>query len=573
MTADLWAGAEVQVATTAAYLQQEPDIVMSAVLFNEGPLARELRRLGVAVAIVDEERAGALALVRALARLLREGAVDIVHTHRYKDTFIGAAAAGLARVPHLVRTLHGLPEPMTGLRRLRYRLYEALERCALRWGADAVIAVSGHAADALRHRSRAMPDVLHISNGIDLPRVVAARRPAEVRREFGIRAGDAIVGTAGRLMPVKAHGVFLRAARIVLDERPGVSFLIVGDGPLREDLLSLASTLNVSRACIFTGARADVYDCIGAMDLFALPSLTEGTPMALLEAMALGVPVVASAAGGIPEIIDHQVNGVLVAPGDPHALARAWLDLLADDRRRTWLAARARRTVHDAFSAERSGRALVAAYRRIAALPPAARALRRPIQLCGVALEGLDALADGLEARAERRRQLAARRGRGRAVRDRFVRAARRVLLVCHGNLIRSAFAEALLRRRVGDALEIESAGLDATAGDPAHPLAVATARARGVDLGRHRATHLDAPQMDSADVIFVMDVGQLLALRRRFPEARYKTFLLTALAPQVPLEVADPILGDESQFRACFDHITRAIDAIAQLMEPERQT
>src|SRR5215204_5067719 len=108
MTADLWAGAEVQVATTAAYLVRRPEVNVSAVLFNDGWLAGELRRLGIEVAIVDERRHTALQILEFLTRHLREQRVDVVHTHRYKDTILGTVAAKRAGVPYVVRTIHGL---------------------------------------------------------------------------------------------------------------------------------------------------------------------------------------------------------------------------------------------------------------------------------------------------------------------------------------------------------------------------------------------------------------------------------------------------------------------------------
>src|SRR6185436_20335275 len=114
MSADLWAGAEVQVATASSYLAGRPDVTLTAVVFNDGWLACELRRLGVEVAIVDEAHHHPLGMVPAIARFLRAHDVDIVHTHRPKDNVIGTIAAKLAGVRHVIRTVHGLAEPMRG---------------------------------------------------------------------------------------------------------------------------------------------------------------------------------------------------------------------------------------------------------------------------------------------------------------------------------------------------------------------------------------------------------------------------------------------------------------------------
>src|SRR5439155_4619795 len=136
MSADLWAGAEVQVATVASYLVKRPDVNLTAVLLNEGPLARELRRLGVAVTIVDETRNNALRILVRLTRFLRANDFEVVHTHRYKDTVLGAIAAKLAGVPHVIRTVHGLSEPMRGWDRAKAVAYEAVDMAALRCFAD-----------------------------------------------------------------------------------------------------------------------------------------------------------------------------------------------------------------------------------------------------------------------------------------------------------------------------------------------------------------------------------------------------------------------------------------------------
>src|SRR5262245_21640937 len=148
MSADLWAGAEVQLATVASYLVERPDVELSAVLLNEGPLAGELRRLGVPVTVIDERRTTAAGIFVTLARLLRERPVDIVHTHRYKDTVLASVAARLAGVPGLVRTVHGQAEPMRVWARLKFRAYEALERLALRLFADRIVAVSWRMAES-----------------------------------------------------------------------------------------------------------------------------------------------------------------------------------------------------------------------------------------------------------------------------------------------------------------------------------------------------------------------------------------------------------------------------------------
>ena len=182
MSADLWAGAEVQVATTAAYLTRQPGVSVAAVLFNDGPLATELRRLGVDVTIIDESTTSAFGILRRLTRLFRDNRFDLIHTHRYKDSVLGACAAKLAGVPHVVRTVHGLREPLSGWRALKFRVYEALDRAALLFCADLVIAVSARMAETLRTSGYRPTSVTKIHNGVDLrdarAEAVAGKRPS-----------------------------------------------------------------------------------------------------------------------------------------------------------------------------------------------------------------------------------------------------------------------------------------------------------------------------------------------------------------------------------------------------------
>src|SRR5437867_6295902 len=149
MSADLWAGAEVQVATVASYLVERPDVELTAVLLNEGPLACELRRLGVPVTVIDEQQNNAIRILISLTRWLRDHPVEIVHTHRYKDTVLGAIAAKLAGVPGVIRTVHGRAEPMRGWEWAKFQMYEALDRLTLRCFADRIVEVSKRMAESL----------------------------------------------------------------------------------------------------------------------------------------------------------------------------------------------------------------------------------------------------------------------------------------------------------------------------------------------------------------------------------------------------------------------------------------
>ena len=150
-------------------------------------------------------------------------------------------------------------------------------------------------------------------------------------------------------------------------------------------------------------------------------------------------------------------------------------------------------------------------------------------------------------------------------------RCAQNVLMVCHGNIIRSPFAARVVKQAVNGSrsLSVASAGLEAVAGRPAHPTAIQLATARHIDLGGHAATRITPELVAKSDLIFVMDIRQLVTLRRRYPEAGPRTFLLTCLAPNTPLEIADPVDGNDAVFHRCFQHITRATDPLIRAFSP----
>jgi glycosyltransferase involved in cell wall biosynthesis/protein-tyrosine-phosphatase len=624
MSADLWAGAEVQLATTASYLVKQPDVELTAVLFNDGPLAAELRRLGVPVTILDERRRLAIGILRSLTRVLREHPVDVVHTHRYKDTVLGGIAARAAGVPALIRTVHGRSEALRGWQWTKFQAYAALDRLVLARFADHIIAVSGRIAESLARRGYPPGTVVHIPNGVDLRKIRPSRSPDEVRRELGIAPGSPLVGTVGRLSPVKGQAHFLRAASLVLRKERGARFVIVGDGPLRRELVAASRQLRIDHACVFVGERTDVYDLVAAMDVFVLPSLDEGIPMALLEAMALGTPVVATAVGGVPDVVTHRASGLLVDPGDEQGLAEGCLELARDPDYARTLGGGARRIVQEAFSHERSGQALVDIYRGVTLDPidreghpsahhgtrgrvsgPRPRGLLRVVPSAGgdasagsAASRPADRPEPGTSAARpparERVRELLGRGASklretpGRALARwqmeqirrepsalaTALRSASKILIVCQGNIIRSPFTARLAAQALGGdgRVSICSGGLAATPGTPSPPPAILAAARRDVDLSGHAAFAVTSAAVATSDVVFVMDLDQLRLMQNRFPDARAKVFLLSCLAPEWPLEVRDPFGGEAARFEACYAHIAASIRPIVRLLAQPSQ-
>jgi glycosyltransferase involved in cell wall biosynthesis len=186
-------------------------------------------------------------------------------------------------------------------------------------------------------------------------------RVASFRREFGVNDGQYLVGTVTRLREEKGNRYLIEAAVEVCRALPGTRFVIVGDGPLRSELESLRTTLGLEGRLFFAGFRRDIDVALAAMDVVTVPSLTEGLPLAVLEAAAAGRPLAASAVGGTPEIITPEVHGLLVPPADAAALAAATIRLIRDPALAAKLGRAARERCRE-FSIERNVAALETVY-------------------------------------------------------------------------------------------------------------------------------------------------------------------------------------------------------------------
>ncbi len=347
---DLWAGAEVQLLALMTYLVRLPGFEYSVVLFNEGRLADELRKLPLSLAVIPEKQHGPFALAAGLARVFRRFRPDVVHTHKYKDSILASIVARCMGGPHVVRIVHGLPEPFQGLRNVKMSAYMIADRFVTRRLVDKVIAVSSEIEQALGRLYD--PDrLVCIHNGIDLEAVRVTIQRADKRREWGVDDNAVLIGTVGRLVPVKAHAVLLEAFQILSQSHPNVLLIFVGDGPLRVQLEANANQMGLGRSVIFAGHQAQAYDFINMVDVFVLASLHEGIPMVLLEALALRRPVVASRVGGIPEVLADGYSGVLVRPNNAEELAAAIQSLIENPSKAVDFGASGRRRVESEFSA------------------------------------------------------------------------------------------------------------------------------------------------------------------------------------------------------------------------------
>lgn len=278
-------------------------------------LRREISPLADARALVD------------LVRIVRSFRPHIVHTHMAKAGLLGRTAARLGGAPIVVHTFHG--NVLRGyFDSPRIRVFLALER-ALGRLSTRIVAISPRQKEEIRRLDIARePRLVEIPLGVDLAPFLDSPR-GELRRELGIRNDEPLVGIVGRLVPIKAIDVFIEAMALIGRSNSQARFVIVGDGELRLPLESLARARGLDGRLRFLGWRGDLRRVYGDLDVVVLTSDNEGTPVSVLEALAAGRPVVATAVGGVPDVIGANERGVLVPPRDPHSVARAVADLLA----------------------------------------------------------------------------------------------------------------------------------------------------------------------------------------------------------------------------------------------------
>lgn len=321
---DLWAGAEVQTAQLLMELQKDPALHVEAIVLNKGMLHNRLVTAGINTYLIDESALNSFEISRRLYEFNRRWRPDVVHTHRIKENCLGGLAAAWSDIPVILHTVHGIQEALGGWEHLKWKCYSLMSSQVTKRVASGLIGVSHDITSFLRKR---FPDtqVTCIHNGIMNDLSAQTDMPGTTRDQIGIVEPAFVVGCVGRLSPVKGIEYLLQAVSLLVHEREmqSIQVVIVGGGPLQRSLETLAQNLAISGHVRFLGERHDVPSLLRLFDVFAMPSLHEGIPMALLEAMRAGCPVVASAVGGIPEVIRDGNDGVLVPPKDPSVLAHA----------------------------------------------------------------------------------------------------------------------------------------------------------------------------------------------------------------------------------------------------------
>ena len=320
------------------------------ILAEEGWLGHTLRESGVPLHMTDlwvGSRWRAVRSALALRRLIRSRGVGLVISWTFTTHVLAALATSGTRCI-FIPNVRGLAyERATRMRGMLWRRLIAPR-------AEKIICVSAAVRDELaRHAPGVCAKAMVIPNGVDLDRRASAIDRAHVRDRLGVPEECFLIGTMGRVHPVKGHADLVAAAAKLARDGSGPFQVIIAGYPVNPwatELAGLARTLGVERLVHFLGHRSDVPELLAAMDVFVLPSHSEGMPNALLEAMAAGKPVVATRVGGSAEVIRDGKNGLLVAPQDPGGLAAAIARLRADPALAGLLGAAARRDIASKYS-------------------------------------------------------------------------------------------------------------------------------------------------------------------------------------------------------------------------------
>ena len=338
-------GAEQVVVDLVKGLSKQDFKPIVCCLSEKGRNASLVEREGVKVFALHKRPKFDPFLISKLTRLIRNERIDLIHTHLFTANLWGRIAAKLTGVP-VVSSEHGMDH-------WRKRFHLALDSWLtpvnkrVIFVSDAVKRFYMNRNHSLNGKSKV------IYNGINTLEFQQSFDKETVKESLGLLKTEQVIGTVGRLVPEKAHVDFMEAIQMLKEERKDIMGLIIGEGELLDKLKKQAEKDHLQKHILFAGFRSDLPKVYQAMDVFVLCSLREGLPLTALEAMAAGVPVVATAVGGIPEVITDGRDGLLVPPSDSQALAKAISRILSDQELRESLVQNAKQKVHDYFSVEK----------------------------------------------------------------------------------------------------------------------------------------------------------------------------------------------------------------------------
>ena len=344
VSGDTWGGLEVVVLNLLRAQAARSDIEPSLLVLNEGRLNKVAREAGIHVRTIPETEMNVWKLARAVDRALSDLAPTIIHAHRYKEQFLSYILAW-RHGAKCITTIHGYEPPMALSGRLKFAIWDSINFILARLNRARFVAVTEDLRQRYRVSSRRCTI---IPNGIQLQDF---DQSSEGRMQDD-HSSIPVIGWIGRMVPVKGLAILLKAVAQMSAVSRSLRVLLVGDGPERPEHEALAERLGIRDLIQFVGFAPSPQFFLAEMDIFVLPSLHEGIPMALLEALAAGVPVVAAAVGGIPGMIGDTGAARLVRSSSPEAWVAALTAVIGSPEQSSMMAKRGRQLVREQFSIE-----------------------------------------------------------------------------------------------------------------------------------------------------------------------------------------------------------------------------
>ncbi|MDD4239526.1 MAG: glycosyltransferase [Desulfotomaculaceae bacterium] len=355
-------GAERHIINLAGALNPQMVEVTVCCLFSE-PFVGIAAKAGINAFNLTMRNRTDLSVVGKLASIIRENNFDIVHTHGVRANLLGRLAARQVNRKPVVTTVHSLLErDYPGFFR---RQLNSITEWATRGWTDYFIAVSQGLKAKLVSSGVPQDWVTVIYNGIVIEDFSPSAERGAQRALLGYGPAVPLVGIVARLHPVKGHQYFLEAAQLVLEQRPEVRFVVVGDGPQRQVLEEMAGRLGIAGQVTFTGFVSEVRSLMADLDLLVISSLWEGFGLTAVEAMAMGLPVISTEVGGLPEVVLHGETGLLVPPANSAVLAKGIIWMLEHPEATAEMTKRASQVVCEKFTAQVMARRTEELYRKV----------------------------------------------------------------------------------------------------------------------------------------------------------------------------------------------------------------
>lgn len=325
---------------------------------SKGPIGLEIEKLGFEVIELGRKsKSWDIRIVLDLMALIRRKNIDILHTHLYHANMYGRVAASRCNVPVII-TEHNVYT--------KYKLKRRLVNYLLAKKTDRIIAVSRMVMEYVIRRDwieRSKVELIY--NGIDIPNQPSETTREQARKELGLSEEHFVIGTVSRLEEQKGHNYLIDAVKKLKDSIPNLKVLIVGSGTLELHLKKRVEDEGLKDYIDFLGPRRNIPDLLRSFDVFVFPSLWEGLPVALLEALACSLPAIVTPVGGVGEIIEDGINGIFVPPRDSDSLEKAVLALYNDRELRGRLGNEGQRTVFERFNAALMVKKLESLYREV----------------------------------------------------------------------------------------------------------------------------------------------------------------------------------------------------------------